>query len=275
MYLLVTDRTGHWDKVSRPSYPQRMIQVDHGKPKSGTEAIFIKIDNREDRRPEAGWKGRVEAIEPPEKGSGLIYFKPGLTAELEPEEYGKYRGRDAGWYEVPDVSAPGNDGERLLLPHLFTELAGVKDHAQFEDLTYHALRLLGIHRSHQFPRDQQDGKGDGLFRFKNVLVVYDCTLRGEYGRKKWQQIKIYRNQLRTGDLKTPAGDDVETRPDDHRRVWIITKGDSVVSERLGGEEVPVREVTVEDLRRLYMRRLLSSLDEEALEHELSMLGAPR
>lgn len=111
----------------------------------------------------------------------------------------------AGWYVEPseksagasETSARESRDEERLLPKVFADLRNCekRDFGEFEDSTYMALRLLGIHRAYKFPQDQQAGEADGFFKFLNLAVIYDCTLSNNFEDTKKQQIENYCNQL--------------------------------------------------------------------------------
>jgi hypothetical protein len=69
------------------------------------------------------------------------------------------------------------------LLNLLQKSETVRDYAEFEDLVFVVLRLLGIHKLYKYKRTDQAGKADGFFIIGNLSVIYDCTLKQDFSDK--------------------------------------------------------------------------------------------
>ena len=162
----------------------------------------------------------------------------------------------------------------MLLPKLFNELLLTNDPTKFEDYTHNALRLLGIHRAYKLPQFDQAGKADGFFTLGNLAVIYDCTLKSKYKEFKKQQIDNYCLQFTKGSLQINTNH-MELVSNKQQQVWIITRGQSKILEHFGHTTiVKVKEISVEDLKKLFLDRLYDckSITEDKLESLLINLG---
>jgi hypothetical protein len=97
-------------------------------------------------------------------------------------------------------------------------------------------------------------------------VLYDCTLdnRDIEGNKK-EQIINYCNRLKQGSIEL-SGETTAEFHDHHKQVWVITRG---VSRRIKLiNDIVVKEVSVQDIMKLYQERLRGTVSDEQLEIRL-------
>lgn len=230
MNILVTNFNGYWEIGDREAkYPIGMIHANLSQPQSKMEAVFIKVA-KASTQVQRGWRGVVHSIR---KTSDETCFKVTLSQRISQAELREYEGYKPGWYDKPSVQSPvENRSDAQLLPGFVNELETTPDHARFEILVYILLRLLGIHRVFKFPQAEQAGKGDGFFKFGNLAVIYDCTLRSNFETYKRQQIDNYCNQLHQGlvELRPDVQEWVKVRD---KQVWIITRGKSRIVKKVG------------------------------------------
>lgn len=92
----------------------------------------------------------------------------------------------------------------------------------FEQHCFHLLRAIGIHDIHTLPRQAQQGKADGFFRFHSLTIIYDATLETHFESVKEQQIENYINQLKKE--KIDFNKITYTIKNTQRQVWIIHEG---------------------------------------------------
>lgn len=104
---MVTNWRGHWDQLpdNRTLFTKTMFRhpMDEGKLVANTNTIFIKR-NRETRKIEACWEGRVSDFSPARyKDLEAISFRVAITDRLDcPSEYQDY---SEGWYCEGDFEA--------------------------------------------------------------------------------------------------------------------------------------------------------------------------
>lgn len=170
--------------------------------------------------------------------------------------------------EATVVSEPksqkGNEAE--LYPPFFDKLLSTHDWKEFEQYTCYLLKLLGIQAAYAFLGERQAGRADGFFKFGNLAVLYDCTLdnRDIEGSKK-EQIINYCNRLKQGSIEL-SGETTAEFHDHHKQVWVITRG---VSRRIKLiNDIVVKEVSVQDIVKLYQERLRGTVSDEQLEIKL-------
>lgn len=268
MYVLVTDFKTHWDKNgNKSSYPVNFIRCKDLK--EDTESVFIKKDKS--GKITNAWKGSVTKII--NNGNDRTVFEFNIENKLNPSEYKKYNKYNNGWHEISNKAPEENIDGDILLPK-FYELIGKGwiETADFEDYVYFLLRLLGIHRAYKIPGKLQSGQPDGFFRISNLAVIYDCTLRPDYTEMKNQQINNFCSQLLSGSINLP--DNItESTSDCQKQVWIITRQKTKLIRTLRNKDiVTVKEIAIDDIKDLYIKRLSDALSEQDLENCLKTLG---
>jgi len=260
-YVMVTHWENHWDQLGKNDthYPKERIIGGMGAAKfvNGTPTIFIKL-NKKTRKPEKAWEGIVYDIR--DKGD-KVYFKVEIHREISiPEEYAKYR---PGWY----VEGAEEAAQSTLYPPFFDTLTTTSDPAEFEKYVYYLFKLIGINQVFRF--ESQRGHPDGFFIFRNLAVVYDATLESDFEREKGTQIENYCNLLKSGRLQ--YGKRYIDVSKCTKQVWIITRG----APRLvhSHDDIPVKEVPVSELFKVYLDRLEKDMDENELEIRLITICA--
>ncbi len=173
---------------------------------------------------------------------------------------------------VPPISTPSEQPHveyDILTPGFFHTLTFTNDWKEFEHLTGHLLRLLGIQTLYSFTNERQAGKADGFFKLRTTAVLYDCTLNREnIEQSKREQIANYCNRLRQGTIQV-SDYTVEEVQQYQKQVWIITQGTSRKLQTVN--DVNVKEISIEDLIVVYKERLLKRLNNEDLEMRLRNL----
>jgi len=136
------------------------------------------------------------------------------------------------------------------------------DWKEFENYTFWLLKLIGIHKLHRF--EKQRGRADGFFIFGNLAVIYDCTLEMKFDEAKKQQLENYCLQLKGGRLEH---DKTVYDISHHRKqVWIITRGVPRIIKQI--DDIPIKEVPVQELIKIYKTRIKEDIDEKELEKAL-------
>ncbi|MFN9838135.1 MAG: hypothetical protein ACK56L_18905 [Pseudanabaena sp.] len=175
---------------------------------------------------------------------------------------------------------------KINLLNLLKKTEKVRDHAEFEDLVFVLLRLLGIHKLYQYKRTNAAGRADGFFIVGNLSVIYDCTLRQDFSEYKVDQIKNYIHQISKDIFTVIKKNNIQydIKLTENRQVWIITNEISTKrkSRALRNfNKIWIKEVSVQSLIRLFAKRLNSStFEEETLADALRMIdrydrGNPR
>ncbi|MDG6882413.1 Uncharacterised protein [Phocoenobacter uteri] len=153
------------------------------------------------------------------------------------------------------------------------------DYADFEDMTFALLKLLGIHEISQFSRNDQRGKADGFFRIGNFAVMYDCTLENDFYLKKKDQIENYLNklnqksQLTLSIIKSDGSESNKTIQISNlkKQVWIITRGKTQELEEFEG--IKVKEISIDSLLKIFSNRLNSKdYNEDRLLSDLMLIS---
>lgn len=153
----------------------------------------------------------------------------------------------------------------------------VRDHAEFEDLVFVILRLLGIHKLYQYKRTNAAGRADRFFIIGNLSVIYDCTLRQDFSGYKVDQIKNYIHQISKEIFTIIKRNNIQhdIKITEHRQVWIITN--EITTKRKSRalrnfNKIWIKEVSVQSLIRLFAKRLNSAtFEEETLADALRMI----
>ncbi|GEM_PF-967728 len=173
-----------------------------------------------------------------------------------------------------DIVAPTS----MLFPAFFERFSTIEtlydeeNSSNFETYTYYLLKLLGISNIHKFERKGQAGKSDGFFRLGNLAVFYDCTLNKNFGTEKDTQILNFCNQLEKGSLKVERNGINETLKFSgcDKQVWVITLNSKgrildIITEI---KKIEIKEVIIDDLKKIYEDRLLNFESESELEDKL-------
>jgi hypothetical protein len=155
----------------------------------------------------------------------------------------------------------------LELP-LFEILRTTNNPTEFENLTHLLLKLIGIFNIYKYPQSDQAARPDGFFKFKNLVVLYDCTLRDNYIQKKSDQISRFCDQLLTGsisyqNIQLNVGESL-------KQVWIITKK-PICNLFKEINAVKVKEITIEKIINLYRRRMNEEFSDDDFSVELASI----
>ena len=265
-YIMITHWKGHWEALSEREtyYTKNMIrfEVTPDKLVDYTRTIFIKL-NEKTKSPEGAWIGYVYGFK--DEGN-RIRFRYNLERSIPLESLPKSLfSLKEGWYLDLEEWRSGLREvipfECILFPPFFHLLLRTKDSKEFEDLTFWLLKLIGVHRLYKF--EKQAGRPDGFFIFRNLAVIYDCTLNPRFEEEKEQQIMNYCAQLRSGKLEYER--DIFDIGDFRKQVWIITRGNSRIIKRV--DDIIIREVCVQNLIEIYKDRIIKNFSEEELEEK--------
>lgn len=139
---------------------------------------------------------------------------------------------------------------------LKNNLEEIKKGETFEDYCAIVLNLLGVEELHQFPRDKQAGKADGIIQVAGFDILYDCTLREDFEDFKDMQIENYVSQIQKNTI-TIEKIRVSLRGP-KKQIWIITKGKTSETRALGErEKVKIKEINIEDLIELLSLKIIN------------------
>ncbi len=267
-YIMVTAFDRHWDSLGEQeaSYPRAMLK----NPKKfdycneNVLTTFVKLNQR-NQEPERAWLGSIYGIR---ENKNKIYFKVKINSLLPNVE--QFIGRESAWYIEATQNLGAEDIHVVegseLQPPIFNKLLTTTDYGNFEDYTYYLIKLLGIHSAYNFDRKEQAGRADGFFKFKNLAVIYDCTLNEKsYEERKKEQIANYCNQIESGFMEF-SNNIIEKFPHHNKQVWLITRAQSRLIRQVN--EVLVKEVCIKDLISLYLYRLENMIGEGELENKL-------
>ncbi len=260
-YIMVTSWGGHWDQLEKrwnnsTVFTLPMIREEINIKSLPTEAttLFIKIDKETNSK--KCWIGKSKSFRPEVyNGKDAIRFDVSDLREVDcPKEFNTYIN---GWH-LNKVTAPKEDcfvvnniPENLQLP-FFREMA-ICSWEIFEQHCYHLFRVIGIHDIHTLPRESQQGKADGFFRFHTLAVIYDATIATNYNQLKEQQIENYINQLKKDKFQSKTHSYTITEAE--KQVWIITRGAQV--KNLGTKDhIIVKEIPYKKLIEVYNQRLI-------------------
>ncbi|WP_254921290.1 cold-shock protein [Nodularia sp. NIES-3585] len=160
---------------------------------------------------------------------------------------------------------------------LLSSYKTLSDPAEFEDYTFMILRLLGIHSLYQYDKKNQAGRADGFFIISSLAVMYDCTLRNDFEEHKKEQIENYVNKLKNSQITidfrlTDGGVRKKTLQIQGKncQVWIITKNNT--RELYDVDGIRVKEVAVQDLMKVFNKRLYSdAFEEDELSANLAVI----
>jgi cold shock CspA family protein len=150
---------------------------------------------------------------------------------------------------------------------LLSNYKTISDPGEFEDYTFMILRILGIHSLYQYDKKNQAGRADGFFIIGSLAVMYDCTLRNDFEEHKKEQIENYVNKLKNSQITidfrlTDGGVRKKTLQIQGKncQVWIISK--NISRELYDVDGIRVKEVAIQDLMKVFNKRLYSDAFEE-------------
>jgi hypothetical protein len=257
-YVMITKFVDHWDNIpnGKTSYGVGFLKgnMRENKLQENTETLFIKKEK--DKAMSKAWRGFISNIRREvSNGQKQIYFSVTIREQMDfPEKYRKW---SEGWYlEEFDASK--------FIPPFFQEISDAEDWAVFEELTASLLRIVGINDVYPYEKDNQKGRPDGVFVFRNMVVIYDCTLDRNYEDSKETQIENYINLLRPDRLNIHKK--IVTIKDFDKRVWIITKNKR--KDIIQVDDIIVKEIPVRALQQLYISRMTDNVNAAELENKL-------
>ena len=185
---------------------------------------------------------------------------------------------------TPPPEPPEPPTTKIIKDSLFNtlqEIENIRNPAEFEDLVFLILRMLGIHKLYQYSRHNAAGRADGIFVSGNLVVIYDCTLMQNFDTPKGDQLNNYIDQI-SRDSFTINKNNTHTGEIEHiikmpenRQVWVITNDlitqrKSRVLRKVDG--IWIKEVSIQSLIKLFLKRLNSpTFEEETLADRLRMI----
>src|SRR4030042_2209183 len=271
-YVMVTNFENHWDQIPNNTTKYSVSMIKFGN-KSLTEVadideklpvIFIK--RKKNGPVEKAWRGNIKALcKKSYKESYQIYFNVNIDKEiLCPLEFMNLL---EGWYlkdinQTLDIVETAQEQINIYNPPFFKSfISGTWE--DFEDNTYRLLRLIGIHNIHPYDKKKQKGNPDGLFKLRNTIVLYDCTLESNYSESKSTQIDNYCSQLRSNKLA--FGIQEYEIKECNKYVWIITRN-NITKIIKKYDDMEVKEIPIQKLIEIYSLRLKNhDIDEKDLE----------
>jgi len=224
--------------------------------RDNTPTIFVKI-NKDDKVHEQAWEGSVSSFSNDGKN---INFSVKIDKQIPlPTEYNNYK---EGWYLIEgDVKNESISNISTYTPTFFNTLNNC-NWQEFEINGKILLKLLGINEIFSFPVNDQRGRSDGFFKFKNLSVIFDFTLLSNFEEDKKQQIENYCNWLKSGYVE--YGKNKFSTLNTNQQVWIITRGVNRILKNFEG--VSVKEITTDKLIDIYNDRLRNDYTESKLEN---------
>lgn len=273
-YIMVTDWEGHWDvkwKNSTP-YTRSYINLTPLPAIWPAEVPTLFIKRSKGGFFEKSWLGKSKGFRADNyKGKPAIRFEISdlVTTEC-PEGYKLY---SSGWWaREPNGFVPGNQSiaekASILEPPFFKDLASTTDWKSFEQYCFLLLKLLGIHNIERYLSSDNRGKGDGIFIFNNLVVIYDATLLDDFEKAKKEQINNFIHQLK--ESKIEISNSWHTIQPFNKQVWIITKG-AEVRPLYKEDGVQVKEIPYTRLIALFRQRLQMDIGSEKLHDILKDL----
>lgn len=139
----------------------------------------------------------------------------------------------------------------------------VNDPFVFEDYAHTILKML-VPEVYTSPRDKQAGLFDGLFKYKNLEVIYDCTLSKNFKEYKENQIANYINQIQQQSI-TINKERIGLNTNSTKQIWIITKGKTELFQtHRGTTDIRIKEVNIFSLIDL-LNKKLANIDYDPLD----------
>ncbi|MFZ8825936.1 MAG: hypothetical protein ACO2OT_03735 [Candidatus Caldipriscus sp.] len=285
VYVMITDWNNYWNKRESASYTKSLVKFDLQSHQlvENAPTLFIEV-KKENYEIEKAWFGRVRNFRKEKK---KIRFDVQKEEEVDLNEaLDIIKGIDAipqpksnpepGWYLASQIKSSIIVPEEVALyPPFFYNLIKTKDPSEFEDLVFQLLKLIGINNICKIDRKRQAGMEDGFFVFRNLAVIYDCTLKTDLTDKE-EQINNYCRRLDdVVELSCKSKGKPFNIKNKNKQVWIITRNKTqTIKEYPGdnGESILVKEISINDLIEIYIKRMKENLFEEELERILEDLG---
>ncbi len=268
MHYIAVNYPQFWDKVEKneeASLSKKSVKIDVT-PLSDktpavsikTPAVFIKMKEGTSMA-ECAWNGYVYNVY---STGEFVKFK--IEREGEIPNPTSFNGWEWGWY------TKDTDNSSVLFPPFFEVLRNTEKWEELEDYTYMLFRVMGVHTIYKWDKKNQSGRAYGFFKFKNLAVIYDCTLNSDFEKAKGEQIQNYCNKLKGGSVELDSRT-IEKFHTHQKQVWIITRG----QDRLIGRtnDIAVKEITIDRLIKIYESRLLSAISEEELENQFRNISS--
>ena len=126
----------------------------------------------------------------------------------------------------------------------------------FEDYTNIILKML-VTEIYPIPQQNQAGMFDGLFKIKNLEVIYDCTVSSNYEDYKREQIHNYAAKLEQTSL-TVNGKEISLSKNSDKQIWIITKGSTKKIKEIN--DIRVKEVDIHSLINEIEKKFINNLN---------------
>lgn len=126
----------------------------------------------------------------------------------------------------------------------------------FEDYTNIILKML-VTEIYPIPQQNQAGMFDGLFKIKNLEVIYDCTLSSNYEDYKREQIHNYAAKLEQTSL-TVNGKEISLSKNSDKQIWIITKGSTKKIKEIN--DIRAKEVDIHSLINEIEKKFINNLN---------------
>ena len=126
----------------------------------------------------------------------------------------------------------------------------------FEDYTNIILKML-VTEIYPIPQQNQAGMFDGLFKIKNLEVIYDCTVSSNYEDYKREQIHNYAAKLEQTSL-TVNGKEISLSKNSDKQIWIITKGSTKKIKEIN--DIRVKEVDIHSLINEIEKKFMNNLN---------------
>ena len=291
VYVMITDWDDHWDNIQSESkstsYTERLIKFDLQSHQlvENAPTLFIKVEEKTHKIIGA-WFGYVSNFKSgvDKKGREIISFNVQIENKVDlnqalniikgiddiPQPKSKPK---PGWYLASQIKSYIIVPEEVgLYPPFFYNLIKTKDPSEFEDLVFQLLKLIGINNICKIDRKRQAGRADGFFVFRNLAVIYDCTLNTDL-KVKEAQIDNYRMQLKNlSELSCKKDNKYFNIGYTKKQVWIITRNKTRNIKDYPAESIFVKEISIYDLIEIYIKRIKENLFEDELERILEDLG---
>lgn len=139
----------------------------------------------------------------------------------------------------------------------------INDPFVFEDYAHTVLKML-VPEVYTSPRDKQAGLFDGLFKYKNLEVIYDCTLSKNFKEYKENQISNYINQIQQQSI-TINKERIGLSSNSTKQIWVITKDKTELFQtHRGTTDIRIKEVSIFSLIDL-LNKKLANIDYDPLD----------
>ncbi|MCG7656270.1 hypothetical protein [Wielerella bovis] len=139
----------------------------------------------------------------------------------------------------------------------------IDDPFVFEDYAHTILKML-VPEVYTSPRDKQAGLFDGLFKYKNLEVIYDCTLSKNFKEYKENQIANYINQIQQQSI-TINKERIGLSGNSTKQIWVITKDKTELFQtHRGTTDIRIKEVSIFSLIDL-LNKKLANIDYDPLD----------